>query len=127
MSVLGSAFAGEFSQSFKLPASDSQTAFDLLDQKFPARAGETAFVVFKAPSAVTDPAAKTAIADVLSRMSSVPRVAAVRSPLDEGGQGQISSKDPRIAFAEVQFAGTSKDHNVPDHTANQLIAIAGAH
>ena len=48
MSAVGGAFAGEFSQSFHLPKSDSQTAFDLLDHKFPARAGETAFIVFKA-------------------------------------------------------------------------------
>lgn len=127
MSMIGGAFAGEFSQSFKLPKSDSQTAFDLLDQKFSARAGETAFVVVKASTPVTDPASKAAITDVLSRISTVPRVAAVRSPFDEGGQVQISPTDPRIAFAEIQFSGTSKEHHVPNETADQLTAIAGTH
>src|SRR5438067_582945 len=109
MSVLGGTLAGEFSQSFHLPASDSQKAFDLLDQRFPARAGETAFVVFKASSPVTDASSKAAIDDVLTRLKSVPRVAGIRSPYDEGGQTQISHRDPRITFAEIQFSGNSQD------------------
>ncbi len=127
MSVVGGAFGGEFSQSFHLPKSDSQTAFDLLDQKFPARAGETAFIVFKASAPVTDPAAKATVEDVLTRLKAVPRVDAVRSPYDEGGQVQISPKDPRITFAEIQFSGNSKDHELPQATVDAVKAVADQH
>src|SRR3954471_3930023 len=127
MSVLGGTLAGEFSQSFHLPKSDSQTAFDLLDQKFPARAGETAFIVFKASAPVTDAASKTAISDVLTRLATVPRVAAVRSPYDQGGQVQISPKDPRIAFAEIQFSGNSQDHHLPQETLDGVKNVAAVH
>jgi putative drug exporter of the RND superfamily len=127
MNALGGAFKGEFSQSFHLPKSDSQTAFDLLDQKFPARAGETAFVVFKASSPATDPAAKAAIEDVLTRLKAIDRVDSIRSPYDEGGQLQISPKDPRITFAEIQFKGNSKDHNLPQATIDAVKAAADRH
>ena len=127
MSVLGGTLAGEFSQSFHLPASDSQKAFDLLDQRFPARAGETAFIVFKASAPVTDPAAKAAVSDVLTRLKTVPRVEGIRSPYDDGGQTQISPRDPRIAFAEIQFSGNSQDHHLPQATLDGVKAVAAQH
>ena len=124
MMALSSALAGEFSQSFRLPESDSQRAFDLLDRNFPARAGETAFVVFEAGTPVTDPAARGAVEAVLARIGAVPGVEAVRSPFDPQNAGQISLLDPRIAFAEIQFAQTGEAHHVPDSVTGAVQAIA---
>jgi RND superfamily putative drug exporter len=39
--IAGSA-GSDFSEEFKLPASDSQQAFNLLETKFPAQSGDTA-------------------------------------------------------------------------------------
>jgi RND superfamily putative drug exporter len=51
---VGSAFTEEF----KLPASDSREAFDLLEHKFPEQSGETAQIVFKADQGVESPAVR---------------------------------------------------------------------
>ena len=40
--VLVGSIGSDFSQTFNLPSTDSQKAFDLLDNNFPARSGETA-------------------------------------------------------------------------------------
>ena len=45
---LASSAGSDFSEEFKLPASDSQEAFDLLETKFPAQSGDTATIVYKA-------------------------------------------------------------------------------
>ena len=42
INIVGGAAGAKYSQSFNLPQTDSQKAFDLLDSRFPARAGETA-------------------------------------------------------------------------------------
>src|SRR4051812_8389148 len=126
MGALGGALAGEFSQSFRLPASDSQKAFDLLDQRFPARAGESADIVLKASSPVTDASQRGPIGDFMTKLKAVPGVREVRSPLDPEGAQQISPTDPRIAFAEVQFEGTSKQHHVPEATATAVENVAHA-
>src|SRR6266545_104979 len=44
---LGSAHGGDYSTDFSLPGTESQQAFDLLQQRFPARSGDTAEVQFK--------------------------------------------------------------------------------
>ena len=40
--VIAGSVGSDFSEDFKLPASDSQEAFDLLETKFPAQSGDTA-------------------------------------------------------------------------------------
>src|SRR5207302_375906 len=67
MSVVGGTLAGEFSQSFHLPASDSQKAVDLLDQRFPARAGGTAFDGVKAVAAQHDAALQVELSGEFGR------------------------------------------------------------
>src|SRR3954468_8561033 len=42
----------DFTEEFKLPASDSKEAFDLLETRFPAQSGETSTIVFKADAGV---------------------------------------------------------------------------
>ena len=46
--IAGSA-GSDFSEDFKLPASDSAEAFELLENRFPAQSGDTATIAFKAP------------------------------------------------------------------------------
>src|SRR6476661_7507582 len=56
--MLAGAAGSDFSEEFKLPASDSQEAFDLLETKFPAQSGDTATIVFKADAGVETPNVK---------------------------------------------------------------------
>ena len=50
--MIAGAVGSDFSEEFKLPASDSQEAFDLLETNFPAQSGGTATIVYKADDGV---------------------------------------------------------------------------
>jgi putative drug exporter of the RND superfamily len=100
INVIAGGVGSSFSQTFNLPNTDSQKAFDLLDQKFPARAGETAMAVFRANASVDDPATRASIDQVVNELRQVPDVVAVRSPFDPDAHGQISETEP-IAFDRI--------------------------
>ena len=48
--LAASGAGGTFSDDFSTPGTESQSAMDVLDQRFPAESGETANVVFAAES-----------------------------------------------------------------------------
>jgi RND superfamily putative drug exporter len=102
---------------------ESQQAEDLLQAKFPAFAGDNADVVVRTDGAVTSPANKTTLTTLVDKLKGLPHVAAVRSPFDQGGQGQISS-DGHIAYAEVQFDQQSVD--LPKAAIRRVIDTAEA-
>jgi RND superfamily putative drug exporter len=111
---------GDYTTDFSLPGSESQEAFDLLEEEFPARSGDTASIVFKADGGVEDPGVRQRMEDVFGRVAGLPHVVAVASPYTEEGAGQIS-RDGRIAFADVQFdAGTGE---IPLEVIQDLIEI----
>ncbi|MFP5298556.1 MAG: MMPL family transporter, partial [Actinomycetota bacterium] len=94
---------GDYSQDFSLPGTDSQAAFDLLEEKFPEAAGDTAQIVYKADQGVDDPEVVAAIEGLLAEIhAEVDYVVAVISPYSEQGAGQISP-DGKIAFATINF------------------------
>ncbi len=91
-----------FSENFKLPSSDSQRALDLLEKRFPAQSGETATIVYRAPSGVESPAVKREMSAAFAAIEGVPHVSGVSSPYESGGAGGISASG-EIAYATVQF------------------------
>jgi len=98
---LSSTIGGEYSQNFSLPGSDSQEAYDLLKERFPQQAGETADIVFQAEGGVTEPAVRSSMEGLFAQLSEVQHVIGIDSPYAKGAQ-QISS-DGSIAFAAVHF------------------------
>ena len=98
---LASTAGGEYSQNFSLPGSDSQEAYDLLSERFPEQAGETAEIVFKAEGDVADPAVKSTMEDLFTQLSEVQYVVGVDSPYAKGAQQ--TSQDGSIAFATIHF------------------------
>src|SRR5207247_846202 len=94
MNIVGGAAGAKYSQSFNLPQTDSQKAFDLLDSRFPARAGETAFVVFKATPSIE--AKRADIDPLLVQLRGVKGIIEVRDLT-------VSPFNPRVALAEMQF------------------------
>jgi RND superfamily putative drug exporter len=102
--MLGNAYQDRFTGG----NAESQQAEDLLQANFPAFAGDNADVVVRTDGAVTSPANRTTLTTLVDKLKGLPHVAAVRSPFDQGGQGQISS-DGHIAYAEVQFDQQSVD------------------
>jgi RND superfamily putative drug exporter len=92
----------DFTEEFKLPASDSKEAFDLLETKFPAQSGETSQIVYRADSGVESPAVKKTMEGVFAQIEKFPHVSEVASPYEEGGAAAVSD-DGKIAYATIQF------------------------
>ena len=122
--ITGLGFAvggGIFQDKFGGGSSESQRAQNLLQQRFPQRAGDTADVVVHTSTPVSDPANMAAIQQVNQTVAAVPHVVAVLSPFAQGGQGQISS-DGSIAYSIIQFDKTTQD--LPKKDMKQLVSIA---
>ncbi|MFF8790305.1 MMPL family transporter [Streptomyces sp. NPDC015125] len=99
--------AAPAADSFSIPGTEAQRAFDLLDQRFPGTNadGATARVVFKAPEgeSMKDPANKAAVERTVhalqSGSSQVDRVA-------DPYAAKALSKDGRTAYAQVSYKVT---------------------
>ncbi|QNS02846.1 MMPL family transporter [Streptomyces xanthii] len=88
---------------FSMPGTESQKAFDLLEQKFPAASAEgaTARVVIRAPQGekLTDPAQKTEVEQLVKALGAGPQVASVADPF----KANAVSKDGTTAYASVSY------------------------
>ncbi|MCC6222937.1 MAG: MMPL family transporter [Thermoleophilia bacterium] len=93
---------GELVDEFSIPNSDAQRAFDLLEERFPARSGDSATLVFAAREGrLDDAAAREAVERALAAAAAVPGVESAGDPYaTESGE---LSDDGRIAYADVQF------------------------
>jgi putative drug exporter of the RND superfamily len=104
--VAASAGGGSFVDDFRTPGTESQAALDLLDERFPAAAGDTANVVFAVESGtLREPERRAAIERTVEEIGSQPHVTGAASPF-ERGSGQLS-EDGRIAFVRVQYDDTA--------------------
>jgi RND superfamily putative drug exporter len=123
MGVIAGSAGSQFSEEFSLPSSDSKDALDLLETRFPAQAGDTAQIVFKADGGVEKPAVKKKMEGVFAEVEALPHVSEVASPYGEGGAGAIS-EDGRIAYATAQFNVTTDKLN--DGEVKKIVAAAKA-
>jgi putative drug exporter of the RND superfamily len=110
------AFGGDLVNQFTIPGSESQSAVDLLQQKFPERAGDSAEIVFAGDHPLTDQAARQDIATARSTAAEVPGVVTVGDPY--AGKGGGISDDGRIGFVDVQFDRPAAE--IDDATVHQL-------
>ncbi|MFJ3673526.1 MMPL family transporter [Streptomyces sp. NPDC090106] len=103
--------------SFSMPGTESQKAFDLLDERFPGSSadGATARVVFKAPSGekMTDATNKAAVEAALEELSRGSEVASVADPYES----HAVSKDGTIAYASVNYKVSSMELEVSTQDA----------
>lgn len=112
-----------YSNNFTIPNSDAQRASDLLDQSFPAQAGDRDTIVFKVSSGtVNDPSVKAHMSALLARVSGLPHVAGVVSPYDPRTAGKAISRNEQIAFATVVF--DEKANDLPESAGEGVVAAA---
>jgi RND superfamily putative drug exporter len=111
-----------FTEDFSLPASDSKDALDLLEEKFPAQAGEAAQIVFRAPGGVEQPAVKKKMDAVFAKVAKFPHVSEVASPYGGGGGAAAISDDGEVAYATVQFDVINSD--IDKDKTEEIIEIA---
>ena len=107
--ALAGVAAGESASNFTLPGSESQAALDLLQQRFPAHAGDIAQLVFRADAGARDPQVQATLEELFHRVAAVPHVVGVDSPYQAGSQAAFSPIDDHIGFATVQFDGIGPD------------------
>jgi putative drug exporter of the RND superfamily len=119
MGFISSSVGPDYNEDFKLPSSDSQEAFDLLENRFPAQSGETAQIVYKSDAGVESAAVKSKMERVFTEVEKLPHVSEVASPYVKGGAGAVS-KNGEIAYATVQFDVFSNEF--ADEEAEKLIA-----
>src|SRR5437763_5644037 len=98
VSVVGAVAAGDYSNDFSLPGTDSQAAYDLLKDRFPQHSGDTADAVFRAPAGVAQPVIAARIQAALDHLGTFPHVVAVTDDPDRRVSG-----DGTTRFATVQF------------------------
>jgi len=121
--VIASSVGSDFTEEFSLPSSDSKDALDLLENRFPAQAGDTVQIVYKAESGVESPAVKSTMEGVFTKVEALPHVSEVASPYEGGGAGAVSD-DGKIAYATAQFNVTTDKLN--DDEVKEIVDTAQA-
>ena len=107
--VLGPALAGKWSNSGRLPGTDSQAAQDVLASQFPAQAGESDAVVFSGIAGHREAAEQ-----YLSRLGRQPGLTSV-------GRLQLA---PRGDVAYAPFSVANGPHSQPGRTVNAVEDLA---
>ena len=93
---------GPTSDEFTIPGSESQAAFDLLEERFPEETGAGSRIVFHTEDGtLTDPAFQAAVDASLVELASAPHVIEVTNPYDP--RGPTLSPDGAIGFADVSY------------------------
>ena len=95
------AFGGKLINQFVVPGSDAQNAVDLLEERFPERAGDSTQIVFHSEDGFESAAARQDIAAAAEAAMGVPGVIGAGDPYS--GQAGAISEDGTIAFVDVQF------------------------
>ena len=113
--VVGSALGGKFSDDFNLPDSESQRAYDLLAERYPAASGTSAFVVFHSTGGPLEERAD-AVTSTLDAIAGQAHVVAVTDPLETEG---ALSPDGTIGYAQVAYNEPAIDLGVEPFEALQ--------
>jgi putative drug exporter of the RND superfamily len=121
--MIGGSVGSAFTEEFKLPASDSTKALELLEDRFPAQSGEAATIVFKAEDGVESPAVKQKMEGVFREVAKFPHVSEVANPYTSNGAAAISD-DGKIAYATIQFDVTNE--NIDKDKTEEIIEVAQA-
>jgi RND superfamily putative drug exporter len=117
---LSTAFGGDFNADYSAPGSDSSQAQQLLEERFPAQAGDTFQVVVRAPGGVTQPDAQADVRALLDQVAEVPHVASVEDPYTTPG---AISPDGRTLVAQARL-DVVNPVDVPVEDSERLIAMA---
>ena len=121
INVAAMTFGGENKQDFLSPGTDSKAAIDLLDERFPAQAGDTVTIVIHDEAGVTSPGVLAVAEPLVEQVRQLPHIVAVVAPWDPDGGGQVSG-DGTIGYAIVQLDSTSA--RFPVEVATEMIDLA---
>jgi len=117
VSAAAGALGTSFHNDFSLPGTESQRASDLLEERFPGRAGDTVDVVVHAPGGIDRE--RERVDALVERLEGLPSVAAVDPPSRETGS---VSRDGRTAVATIALEGKATD--VPGDDVRRMLSVA---
>jgi RND superfamily putative drug exporter len=101
---------GETVDVFSVPGSESKASANLLDDKFPSEAGDSANVVFEVRSGkVTDSDNAAAIAQAQSALADLDDVTAVTGPATANLSPAFVSQDGTIGYIQVQYDKSAQE------------------
>ena len=118
LGVVAVTLGGNFVASFSIPGADAQRATDLLKERFPSQAGDSATLVFQDASGVNTPEARARIESALATAATLPEVGSVSSPYARAG---AISSDGTIAYATVQY--TKQADNIASASVDALTTL----
>ncbi|HEX4490017.1 MAG TPA: MMPL family transporter [Acidimicrobiia bacterium] len=103
--VLSKTVGSAYSESLRLPGTESQKAADLLDADFRSRSGDSGQLVFAATN-VRSADVRSRVGALVAQIEKVPGIVDVESPYTAAGARQISN-DGTVAYATIDFALSS--------------------
>jgi putative drug exporter of the RND superfamily len=119
--AVSSSVGKKTASNFTLPGTGSQHAVDLLSSRFPAQAGDSDQIVFRARTGtITDATERATVNATLARVARLPHVTAAVSPYAAGTHA--ISHDGTIAFATVSF--DERADTLPKAAVDRVIATA---
>ena len=120
--MLSSAIGSDYNEDFKPPKSDSQQAYALLAENYPAQSGDTGQLVFRSERGVDDPDTKRRIEAAIAKIERVEGVGNVVSPYSKAGAQQVSP-DRKTAFATINWKEFITQANLDTHVDPALKII----
>jgi len=114
-----------YSNNFTLPNSGAQRAADLLQQSFPAQAGDRDTIVYRVSSGtILDQAVRARMSATFAEVAKLPHVVGVISPYGGAAGGKAISANGQIAFATVVF--DKKANLLPESAPERVVQVARA-
>jgi RND superfamily putative drug exporter len=99
--ALKGSVGGETNDDFTIPGTESQAAFDLLEDRFPAESSISSRVVFHHERGLDGPERQAAVEATLAELREAPHVIEVTNPYDP--RGPTLSPDGTVGFADVTY------------------------
>jgi putative drug exporter of the RND superfamily len=125
------ASGGTLDNTFTIPGSQSQTALDQVQRDFPAAAGTSAQLVFRATDGTTlaSPANAAAIKRTLAQAAGAPQVAAVISPqvshlVTPDGKTGIATVEYPVASGDLQSGSVTALTNLSSAANSKTLAVS---
>lgn len=112
------AAGGKFVDRFSIPGAESQQAFDLLNERFPQQAGDTATAVLRAADGFDAPGTEAAVEELIAEFSALPGVVSVSSPYEVPGAISASG-----AIARVEVRYNLPAFEIEEHAVEALFEL----
>ena len=96
LAVASNTVGGSYVDRFSIPGAESQQAFDLLNDRFPQQAGDSATIVLRSAAGFDTPETEAAVEELIAELTALPGMVAVSSPYEIPGSISASGTIARM-------------------------------